>query len=49
MLVALMAMSRVYLDRHWTSDTIGGSLVGMAIGLACAALYEWTTLRNPQT
>ena len=49
MIVALMAMSRVYLDRHWTSDTLGGGLIGMALGFACAALYEWTTLRHLQT
>ena len=46
LIVALMAMSRVYLDRHWTSDTLGGGLIGMALGFACAALYEWTTHRH---
>ncbi|MGH7677623.1 MAG: phosphatase PAP2 family protein, partial [Gemmatimonadaceae bacterium] len=46
MLVTLMAMSRVYLDKHWASDTVGGILIGMAIGFACNALYEWTTLRH---
>jgi membrane-associated phospholipid phosphatase len=45
-IVVLMAMSRVYLDRHWASDTVGGALIGMALGFAACALYEWTTLRH---
>jgi membrane-associated phospholipid phosphatase len=40
LLVLLMAMSRVYLDRHWASDTIGGSLVGVALGLLGCSIYE---------
>jgi undecaprenyl-diphosphatase len=41
LMVVLMALSRIYLDRHWASDTLGGVLIGATIGLTCAALYEW--------
>lgn len=42
LVIALVAVSRVYLDKHWASDTIGGALIGVALGLACSALYEWS-------
>jgi membrane-associated phospholipid phosphatase len=41
--VALAAASgggRVYLDRHWVSDSVGGYLLGVGIAAACGALYE---------
>jgi membrane-associated phospholipid phosphatase len=41
LMVILMALSRIYLDRHWASDTLGGVLIGTTVGLTCAALYEW--------
>lgn len=47
--VALMAMSRVYLDRHWTSDTLGGGLIGGLLGLSFAALYEFGRHHDRQT
>jgi membrane-associated phospholipid phosphatase len=42
LVLALMAFSRVYLDKHWFSDTLGGVLIGSAIGLVTCAVYEWT-------
>ncbi len=36
--VSLMALSRVYLDVHWLSDTIAGVLLGAGLALAVAAL-----------
>jgi undecaprenyl-diphosphatase len=31
---------RLLLDRHWTSDVIGGYCAGVALGAAAAGLYE---------
>jgi membrane-associated phospholipid phosphatase len=44
--VALMALSRIYLNQHWTSDVVGGVLIGVALGLGCSALYEWIDRRD---
>ncbi|MEO7133177.1 MAG: phosphatase PAP2 family protein [Vicinamibacterales bacterium] len=35
--------SRVYLDRHWTSEVIAGWCLGGSIAAACAAIYESLT------
>jgi membrane-associated phospholipid phosphatase len=32
--------TRLYLDRHWTSDVLGGWCLGGAIAAASAAIYE---------
>ncbi|MDF3064439.1 MAG: hypothetical protein K0R38_40 [Polyangiaceae bacterium] len=37
---ALAGLSRFVLDRHWTSDLLGGYLAGVAFGAACAGGYE---------
>lgn len=34
---------RIYLDRHWVTDAIGGWCVGITIAAASAAAYEWMT------
>lgn len=31
---------RLLLDRHWTSDVLGGYLAGIAFGASCAGFYE---------
>jgi membrane-associated phospholipid phosphatase len=32
--------SRLLLNRHWTSDVIGGYCAGIALGATCAGMYE---------
>jgi undecaprenyl-diphosphatase len=34
---------RLLLDRHWTSDLIGGYCAGVALGAAAAGMYELAT------
>jgi membrane-associated phospholipid phosphatase len=31
---------RLFLDRHWTTDVIGGYCAGIAFGATCAGVYE---------
>jgi len=31
---------RLLLDRHWTSDVLGGYFAGVALGATCAGVYE---------
>ncbi len=46
LIVALVAASRVYLDVHWASDVLGGLLIGMMLGVACCAMFEWMRRRR---
>ncbi|MCL5409828.1 MAG: phosphatase PAP2 family protein [Patescibacteria group bacterium] len=41
----LMAISRVYLAEHWTSDVVGGILLGLSLGLLAAS----TLPKQPST
>lgn len=36
---------RLLLDRHWTSDVLGGYCAGIALGATCAGFYELSLSR----
>lgn len=40
-LVLMVGLSRIYLDRHWASDVLGGWVVGAGLGAGFCAIYEW--------
>ncbi len=42
---AISGLGRLVLDRHWTTDSIAGYLAGIALGSACAGVYELVTVR----
>jgi undecaprenyl-diphosphatase len=42
-LAALIAFSRMYLDRHWLSDVVSGAVIGAA--LALGAVHMWASWR----
>ncbi|WP_438022864.1 phosphatase PAP2 family protein [Sorangium sp. So ce233] len=39
---AASGVGRLVLDRHWSTDAVGGYLAGIALGTACAGAYELT-------
>lgn len=42
----LMALSRTYLGAHWLSDTVGGALLGVGIGLLVWVLFAVVLTRE---
>jgi len=39
-LSVVSSAGRLFLDRHWLSDAVGGTLLGLSTAAACAAVYE---------
>lgn len=37
-LASMMALTRVYLGEHWLSDTLGGGILGIGVGLLASVL-----------
>ena len=49
-LAALVACSRLYLDRHWLSDVVAGALLGAALGwISLRALAAWIARKRGPT
>jgi undecaprenyl-diphosphatase len=40
LLASASTVGRLYLDRHWVTDAVGGSLLGIAIAAAAGAIHE---------
>jgi membrane-associated phospholipid phosphatase len=46
--VALMAVTRIYMNEHWTSDVIGGWLLGLAFAAVAVAIDPAASRTAPQ-
>lgn len=43
LLVLAMALTRLYLNEHWTSDVVGGVFLGLTLAYAARAIDEYET------
>lgn len=48
-ILAIMTVSRIYLGEHWTTDVVGGFLIGASFGLLCGVTIPYRSDHTKHT